>query len=555
MWARAGKTAVFPYSPTPEQLREGHVPARLSSGAKLYAPLWWIGPAVPPPNSTRLINEPETIGAALVARRSAAWMEVEPDWEALAAATASRRSSLSAGGRWYLVIDLPPDAAGQDLVIDGRREVTGWIRLAPFDPPRRESGAPSAWTSACVQSARRSPLERWRARLVTGQPLVAPGPASDEFGDRVVESLAEQIESLWSEGLDRLSAADPVLAAEVRARLCLLVDFANIQIPVWPADDVGLARLQADLLSPTLLPQARVQKARDWLSAQPRQAVWIADDATVVDAAAGTPAARVCGLILDPAAGPTAMMVARGGRAQPSEIVSLLPGTVSAATVGLSPAVGDSELRIDVAGWTARRSVVPRALDARPPGLPMTSFFQDWSLPIWLRSACDNGDLRGGASPAGVGQAVTDDAQRTAALLLAQDSVGIGADTPRRWLLYLECRRTPETTSSPKEEVLVHLSGPGGEATLRVFPDGQVVSSRGGSTRVPTEQTEDRWLAWVPLPETVISDGRWIRLGIARTDAQGRRWSWPRAMFPWEDLPPHAAIDLGCWDDAVSRPR
>jgi len=255
---------------------------------------------------------------------------------------------------------------------------------------------------------------------------------------------------------------------------------------------------------------------------------------------------------LSPGSGPTAMMIGRAGAEQPAEIISLNPSKVGAGTVGLS-GNDHTEFNVSISGWNARRAVVPRAIEVRPPGLSLGPFFEDWSLSSWLRSSTDTGDVRAGPSPAGVGQPVLDEGHRTVAMLSAQEPVGTGPSASQRWVLYLECQRANTAASLRSEEVLVHLGGSGGEVTLRIFADGQVVTSRGSSTRTPVEQTDDRWIAWVTLPENVLADGQWIRLGISRTDSSGLRSSWPRPMFPWEDLPPHAAIGLGAWDGLPTR--
>jgi len=555
IWARAGTPLVISFRPSADQLREGLVTARLSGGAKLYAPIWWVGPGTGSGPLPRPSGDTETAGAAFMAIRAAAWMDIPTDWEAIPAAVAQRRTSVSSSGNpWRLVIDIPPEAEGQDLVLDGRRIATGWMRRAPFDTPRRSEVNMAGWTGACIAVARRSPLDRWRARLVAGEPLVAPGPAQDEFADKVVESLAEQIESEWSEGLDRLAAADAALAKLTRERLALIAEFGTVRSPVWTSDEASLTKLRRDMLSPSFSPQAKAERAREWLSAQARHAVWVADDAAVVDAVSGRPAAVFAGLMLSPGSGPSAMMIGRAGVAQPDDIISLSPSRVGTSTVGLSG--GDhSEFSVNISGWAARRAVIPRTIEARPPGLSFGPFFEDWSLSSWLRSSTDTGDVRGGPSPAGLGEPVLEEGHRTVAMLSTQDAVGTGSSPSRRWMLYLECQRPAASATQRSEEVLVHLGGQGGEVTLRVFADGQVVTSRGGSTRAPVEQTDDRWIAWVTLPDSVLAEGQWVRLGITRTDASGLRSSWPRPMFPWEDLPPHAAIGLEEWDGFPQRAR
>lgn len=536
--------------PTEAQRREGMVTARLSDGAVIFAPLHWIGPIVDRNRAVRAAEPQQSAGDRLLARRAARWMAVETEWVSVAAPGDTIARVPSDPGSWYVIIDIPPGSEGKDITLDGRRLATGWIRPAPFAPPRRSESASGGWLSACIVAARRSPFLRWRARLATGEPLVASGPARDEFLDTGVESLAEQIESQWAEALDRLSAADVALASEVRRRLALRVNFSGTDLPAWPTLDASLTKLQEDLLSPLLGPAARVQRAREWMQSQPKYASWVADDAAIIDSATGRPAASVMGVVLDPGSGAAAMMLTSPAASRPQEILTLAPAVAGRALLPLPPApADDASLTINIAGWTARRAVLPAALPARPPGLLLSGFFDDWTLPDWLASCTDSGDLRTGQSPAGRGGLVAADDRRTAALLYAEEPVGAGAagDAPRQWTLYLECRRPTGSPPDRSDEVLVGISGHGGDVVLRVYPDGLVVTSRGTSSRAPAESGEDRWKVWVPIPDSAVAGSAFIRLGICRSDSSGLRSSWPRPMFPWEELPARAAIDLQEW--------
>jgi hypothetical protein len=183
-------------------------------------------------------------------------------------------------------------------------------------------------------------------------------------------------------------------------------------------------------------------------------------------------------------------------------------------------------------------------VQSAPPGIMLSPFFEDWSLPTLMASATDVGDRRTGASAAGVGVPVIDANRTTVAMLLSQDAAGIG-ESSQSWILYLECASA--NPSTPSEEVLISLSGSGGQSILRAFSDGRVVTAQGESKTVPSEHEAAVWKAWIPLPAAIIGEGSWIRLGLCRVDAAGARSAWPRPMFPWEDLPPHAAIDLRPW--------
>jgi hypothetical protein len=118
-----------------------------------------------------------------------------------------------------------------------------------------------------------------------------------------------------------------------------------------------------------------------------------------------------------------------------------------------------------------------------------------------------------------------------------------------RWVLYVECG-LPDASprdAAKREELVVAVSGAGGEALLRAFADGQIVHSTGGTSRAPVAQDEEAWRIWIPVPPEIIGRGAWLRLGVLRTEVGGGRSSWPRPVFPWEERPSQAVFDLQAW--------
>lgn len=554
-WARAGEALVLPVEPTEEQRRAGAIPARLSRGDTVFAPLWWIGRVdAGPVGPQRVLPEPSA-GAALLAARGAAWMGERGSWTAIAATDTIRRTAINTEGRWYVVIELPPDSAGLDLVLDGRPVRLGWIaKSVATSRPSRDVGAEGlgGWVSAALDAARRNPHERWRARLASGEPMSASGPAQDEFADSAVEALADQLGARWALAIRRVDDEDAAAADRLRRRLALVADFGGVRAPAWPVDDGSMSRLLDSLLAPAREGRGPATIAREWMDAQPRAACWIADDAVMFDAAAGRIVSRMGAVMLDAGSGSEVLMVQAGAGAAPADVVAMRPFVSAFGLFALDARnTEQSSVVANIGGWTARRAVVPRPVRAMPPGAAISPLFEDWTLADWLGSCTDPADPRNAGSPGGLGRAARG-GRAAAAMLLAEAPTATGPIEAGglRWTLYVECGVGPGTTadSERREEVNIALTGAGGEAMLRAFADGQLVWSDGSTARARVARDDRAWRMWIPLPASIIREGSWIRLGMSRIDSTGARASWPRPMFPWEDRPAQAVFDLSTWE-------
>ena len=523
IWACAGETLVVPYSPTDEQRRAGSVPARLSRGDALFAPLWWIGRIDPAPGSTRTALE-QSPGAALLAARGASWMGERGRWTAIAATDTSRRATISADGEWYLVIDIPPDAGGLGIVVNGQPMPTGWIpRTVATARPAVAGDAGDGWLVAALDSARRDPLERWRARLAAGEPLSAVGRASDEFADRAVEALADQIGARWAQALHNVSEADAVVAGRLRQRLALVADFGGAQAPTWPTDAAALDQLLGALLEPPRGGGARTAAtiAQDWIDAQPRAACWIANDAVMFDASAGRIVSRIAAVTLDGTAEPDLLMVRTTASPTPLDVVTLRPLNAGTGLFSLEPdAQSPAIVHAGIGRWVARRAVQPRPIDTAPPGAPIGPLLAEWTLASWLSACTDAGDTRGAAALAGLGRPPASPARRTMAMLLA-DAAPTGAlgAADLRWVLYIECGLSGATRATPRLARNWSWRFPG--------------RRRGDAPRSRTVRScRRRWSAarvvrrtgmgdLIPLPPEIVGRG-WLRLGVLRTECRRR---------------------------------
>lgn len=551
-WARAGESLVLPLEPTEEQRRAGAIPARLSRGDAVFAPLWWIGRVKAGPEGPARVLAEQTAGSALVAARAAGWMGEHGTWTAVAATDTARRRAINADGRWYVVIELPPDSAGLDLVLDGRLVRLGWISksVATSRVGGAQAEGPGGWGWLALEAARRNPHERWRARLAAGELMSASGPAHDEFADGAVEALADQLGARWAMALRRVEDEDAVAAEQLRRRLALMADFGGVRAPVWPVDDGSVSRLLNALLGPSQAGRGPGAVAREWTDALPRAACWIADDAVMYDAGHARIVSRIGALAMD--AGAEVLMVKTGARGSPAEVLAMEPCTAAYGLFALDGADAESPSVIaSIGAWSARRAVVPRPVRAMPPGAAIGPMFDDWTMADWLGSCTDPADPRNAISPGGLGRAVRG-RQASAAMLMADAAsvTGPAGSAGLRWTLYVECGVGPGATveSARREELTIALTGAGGEAMLRAFADGQLVWSDGTAGHARVTRDDRAWRMWIPLPESILGDGLWVRLGLSRTDWTGARASWPRPMFPWDDRPAQAVFDLSTWE-------
>lgn len=461
-------------------------------------------------------------------------------------------------GAWMLVIDPPIDAVGQGVWLAGRRVQVNWLP----DPRETAMRIPAAaWSSPLPAGVRRAaslqrlldpirglPARRWRALLLSGelspndqQPVVdADGsfrrttsfdPGAAPFADAALDAIASFTEARWLVGLARLYEADSDLSLAVRQRLCSVVDFGDGAIaPVWSTDPASAAQLIDDLTDQTLSPRERARRADLWLSDQPGGVAWVLSDAGR-GSMAGEPLTAVAFLnptwdsalasleawsasdaaLLEPVA-PLSVRV--------EEIVSRPAGASRAAVVAT---IGGREFQLLAGAADA---------EARPPGLQIAALLHDLTLDDLLSQ-----------------RRLPARADATAALLYL--------DHRGRWVLYAECQ-TPGRTPGDDDTLTVTLGAVGSrvEGEVVASADG-VVGLRdagiAGSLAQPLDAEVARydggWSLRLTIPDRFLEDGRAFRFGLQRLDDRGVRSAWPRAMLPWQQSAPRAAVDLARWND------
>jgi hypothetical protein len=606
VYARPGEKLVVPVNIDEETIRRGNIPARLDSGGKLFAPLYWIGVVDRlPRRAGEVAPPPEAPEMALVTRRAAEWTGKSAPWAALAAGPSVVPGAV---GTWAVVLEVPREAAGEGVWLGGRKLTVRWLEEPAFGGElfAGERGervgvgglggrGSSVWLSRALDPVRKSPLTRWRARLAAGDRVDPKRDAPDMFVDPIVEALAQQVEAQWSVGLENLARVDRAMAVSLKRRLALTADFGEgVVVPAWTLDPAGLQALLNDVLSTELTDGERARAAGGWLEMQPTAAAWVLDDAGTTDAVTGASVSSL-GYVNLGAAEVAVSAFPEGGGSAP-DMNAVKPGAAGVASVvaaGLergevpggaaetrptlprgprSPELRTERVSVRVGDRELTRTVMVDALQASPPGVEVGPLIADWSLGRWLAAAAltpdDHGGLASvpnpGPDPIGADRVTLGRLSRE--LVSAEE--GGGETGATRWVLYVEClvpreaerrdaRRPtgqPERPVEREADAVTVFFGPFGSsrAVVRVTSDGTMISSLNptGVGRVRISRQADRWAAWIPVPEEALDrDGSGLlRVGVVRVDERGVRSAWPRAMLPWQKEPGRVCVDLGAWE-------
>jgi hypothetical protein len=119
------------------------------------------------------------------------------------------------------------------------------------------------------------------------------------------------------------------------------------------------------------------------------------------------------------------------------------------------------------------------------------------------------------------------------------------------WTLYVECRR-PDEAGNDADSVRIWL-GPRSRpiSVIRVTRAGAAADelsltppqSLTGSMRVQS----DRWSFRINLPRAAFDPDGTLTIGLERIGSQGRRWTWPRPIAPWQSEPGRVRLDTSTW--------
>lgn len=438
------------------------------------------------------------------------WLGAVGRWQALPAESATSETP-AIDGIWVAVLVLPPEARPPTITINARIVRLTWLDVPQRSSPSDMSSFPSSLDGFLV-GVRDDPTQRWRERLLRERLRAAPS-REPPLSHPALELLAVQMEDRWRAGLLRLrtlcgeALADTVL----RTLTAFAVNADGMVFPIWPTDPAATGSLLGALLDHTLPASAIESRARAFLAAFPPATAWVQDDA-------GAPEGVIVGLADLAGSAAAASLSWRQAPDLRPEMVAL-----QAFTALTFPFAGAAEaIDARIGAWTTTLPTLAKPIVARPPGVTIAPLRADHHLESWR---------------AGVEQAA---ASPTYAILRpALASTG--------WELFLQCAGPP----SNNEHVRIYL-GPTGAPThiLRITPEGAMLDERSPvrSTPLVLASSAAGWSVTIPIPPTAISSsGEPLRIAIERTDAQGRRSAWPRAMLPWQRTPGRAAIDLSSW--------
>lgn len=542
------------------------VRVRVGDGPEVQEPVWRVRPVL------------EAARASGDHARMQSWLGEPIVWQA----TPATGPNESAAGEGVAIVALPAKSgiAAARIAIDDRTVPVRWLPplsgTFDFAAPGGGSEPGNPWLLAALEPARRQPWSLWRARLASSRlgPIGASGredlsPAASR--DSIIERLGVQHTAVWSVALQRLATADRDVVRRMVIRLGGAVNFGDgVWAPVWTnwpgpdAADDGLSLLREDLLADDLPPRERAARARSWIDNLPVGAAWIIDDAGLRDSTSGATVTTLALANLSdvPAAASVSRDVRRGDEAGPPLEMRTIP-PMSVVRVAVSGVVGGgggeasddsgaSVFDVRVGPWSGRVGAICHAVPARPPGVAIGPLVHDLDM-----------QQIAGSAGAGVGAPVRLPAAELATVGMLQRDVS--TDGTSRWVVYIECAR-PVTNVEPSDDrgasdsVLVAMGPAAGGVQWRVTPDGAVNvlggdRARNAAATVATRVSSEpgRWRCWLTLPVSVIEQGRWLRLAMAREVQVGERTertAWPRPVAPWtetSEMPARLLIDLSAW--------
>lgn len=480
-------------------------------------------------------------------------------------------------GAWYTRVDIPLDAVGQGIWIDGERYELNWLpdperaRLESHTPEFDRFFEPALSTeqqnAPAVQDAiehlAMSPYTRWHARVILDgldpseryTPLVAPreeGYLSElenevlntSEGELLIEALAHQREIRWQIILGRIWLIDPQLAARLKESLTRVVRFEDTVLPFWSNDQPALDELAHDLLSPWVDDELRALRARAWLDAQPRAAFWVIDDLGVFqpETEKFTPTLGVVSMPPEPG---QSLVRLDAPRAQTiletvgdSSMHKLTLSTPIEETVKGQTLVPVQKIRARIGYAEMTRPSVSAPIEARPPGVRIGPMHRDWSM----RSLMTKNPSADAATPP----------TRSTAGMLYRTAPPDERDARAGWSVYLECASAEPTNP---DDIVTLWVGPYSAplAAWTINAEGRVTLLGGSmlSIGIPVVHVitqADRWTVRIELPPEAISDDLRLPIGIERTDPDGFHSAWPRRMFPGQHEPARLVIDVSHWD-------
>ncbi len=556
-----GRPLAFRVTLEDERIARRPFVIRTDDGTELLAELFWVSAA----------PDPEAEGDN--------WLGPRPLWTAIPG-DAARSMRDRPPGAWHLIADLPLGVYGQGVWFGPTRHAVTWLpdpyRLglgaggggsAParmWDPSTTDTARASWRVQRAIEHLARTPYDRWRARLMVdglrppgelmgiaerdGPILPFTSTNAGDPGARALEAIAQVIEARWQVALARLWAIDPELCRSVRHTAAGVARFTDasgedVWAPAWDPSPLVVEDLLEDLLNPFVDDETRALRARAWLATQPRAVVWVFDDAGRQDAITGD-LLPTLGVVSTPRTESESIVTVEGAARPMLEPIAPRELRVIGASVepvpqppGASPP--EASVGVRVGPWRTNVRVNNAVVQARPPGATLGPLLEDWTLPAWREGLA----VHGAVPPA--------DAQTSA--LLTRRARPTGVESRSGWTILVNCRGSSEDPAT--DAVRVWMGAYGAPlAVLRVDRAGVVTDEAAdgrpgfGGRRVPVADAGDSWAFEITLPPDAVGEDGVLRIGLDRTDSEGRHTGWPRRMLPWQAEPGRLAIDTNAWD-------
>lgn len=457
-----------------------------------------------------------------------------------------------------LAIDLPLDAIGQGVWINGQRLGLNWL-MTPTILANLSTSQGLHWPPglnveqrqdqrllAMLAPLSRSPMTRWRYRLLIDGLVPAPSGKDDrvQFADPLLEALADQQEVSWQHGLAKIKESGPIAPDQDAAHLvtraltqmvALEDEDATVWLPCWLDDPSLLNQLLSDLVAANLRPKDAATRARTFTDLSPGLVAWIADDAAALHPAtrAAMPMAGVLnlgerGITL------SAQIADRSGRgSSPGSELRMFGANQGGWIRDLAPAPGvdltaGPTLNLESGTLKARLAIQNAPARVSPPGLVMTPFVAQWRQVDLVRET---------PQPR---------VQPGLTATLSYRSSMRGDDTPESpsgWVLLFERRGVAGVSSVETESVRVVWGPRQAETHLDAS---RKTGDTGGAQRSFVD-ANGNWYVEIVLPNSVMERDGLAQLGVVWTSSEGARASWPRPMLPMDKSPGRALLNLGSW--------
>ncbi len=433
-----------------------------------------------------------------------------------------------------LVAELPLNAMGQSVWMDGRPLPAFWLLPDLYDAPG-PSGSPINRQSVngdqvlpLLQTELSDPTIRWRAELALGRlGIEPPDPA---WTDPLLEAWADQSKARWIAAQLRLRAADPRVANRLIETLTRWLVTPDTMLPAWPTQADEINDLVLAILRPGASDEAVTRTVLAFLERQPQWLAWVVDDAGGVVGGA----IAVVNLSPTPALlsvrAPTGTWQAHG-LVEPDDL-ALVP--VPSSPASPSPAVWEVRL----GGRTRALPITTDAIGLTPPGLTIGPFWHDWSLDGLITGT---GQSPGPGQTGWIGGLIQKDPR------LDSDSSG--------WVVYVEVRRPPCDLPRPGQSAAstdaVRLSfGPTNtpRAVVMVRCTGLTTFDAGAPGEVAMLNTSsDRWAFTLPIDRAWFEPDGTMLIGAQSLPGNGPRATWPRPLLPGQQAGGRVRVDPSAW--------